>query len=323
MGGFAIWDPAKDDGAPIFTMRGASQGPLVFTKEDVWDGLRVEEGGKTRFLSNGLINDWTDWQSHPEMYQFGTLKKVLRRLSPPGLELGDLGPLEPGKPVRIPGDSRWIPTIKHSYEQVPLVYASAGVRRIVAMAYLIVWAWEEHKTQSELIRKRPQRRMVVLVDEMEAHLHPQWQRVILPALLDVREDLGADLQVQFLITTQSPLVMASMEPRFDVKKDKIFHLDLVRTGLFDREVILEEPDFIPYGRVDAWLQSDIFEMRHARSLEAEQAIEDAKRLQLKDEDKVTTEEVREVSERLVKYLAADDRFWPRWTFFAEKHGAEL
>ena len=320
-GAFAVWDPARDYWKSQSRMGVASPGPLFFSREDVWNGLRTEIGGETRFLSNGLIDDWIDWQRSSDMYPFETLRKVLRRLSPPDLDRGDLGPLEPGDPVRIPGDSRRIPTIKHSYGQVPLVYASAGVRRIVAIAYLLVWAWEEHKDQSRLIRKKPQRRMVVLIDELEAHLHPQWQRKILPALLDVKEDLEADLQVQFLVTTHSPLVTASLEPRFDAKRDKIFHLDLVRSGLFDGEIVLEEPGFIPYGRVDSWLRSDIFEMRHPRSLEAEQAIEDAKRLQSRD--KVTTDEVREVSERLVRYLAADDRFWPRWTFFAEKHGVEL
>ena len=322
-GAFAVWDPAKEYGVSAHKMGVTGQGPLIFTKEAVWDGLHVEVGGRTRVLSNGLINDWAIWQGQPDKYPFETLKKVLRRLSPPGLELGDLGPLEPGELVRIPGDVRLIPTIKHSYAQVPLVYASAGVRRIIAMAYLIVWAWEEHKTQSQFIHKKPQRRMVVLVDEMEAHLHPQWQRMILPGLLDVNEDLSPDLQVQFLVATHSPLVMASMEPRFDTKKDKIFHLDLARRNLFGVEVTLEKRDFIAYGPVDAWLRSDIFEMRHARSLEAEQAIEDAKRLQSMDKDKVTVEEVQEVSERLVKYLAADDRFWPRWTFFAEQHGVKL
>lgn len=320
-GAFAVWDPAREYWKSKSRVGVASPGPLFFSREEVWNGLRTEVGGETRFLSNGLISDWIDWQLSSETYPFETLRKVLRRLSPPSLDQGDLGLLEPGDPVRIPGDSRWIPTIKHSYGQVPLVYASAGVRRIVAMAYLLVWAWEEHKAQSQLIRKEPQRKMVVLVDEMEAHLHPQWQRRMLPALLDVKEDLEADLQIQFLVTTHSPLVAASMEPRFDAKRDKIFHIDLVRSGLFDGEVMLEEPVFIPYGRVDSWLRSDIFEMRHPRSLEAEQAIEDAKKLQSRD--KVTTDEVREVSERLVRYLAADDRFWPRWTFFAEKHGVEL
>jgi hypothetical protein len=291
----------------------------VFSREEVWDGLQVESGGKTRFLINGLIDDWIVWQSRQETSPFKTLRKVLRRLSPP--DQSDLGPLEPDEPIRIPGDSRLIPSIKHSYGRVPLVQASAGVRRIVAMSYLIVWAWEEHKTQSKLIRKEPQTRMVILIDEIEAHFHPQWQRVILPSLLDIREDLQADIQIQFLIATHSPLVMASMETKFDVSKDKIFHLNVVKEGLFGGDVILEEKDFILYGPVDSWLQSDIFELSHARSIEAEKAIEKAASLQMKEG--VTTEEVREVSERLLKCLAGDDSFWPRWMYFAEQHGVEL
>jgi hypothetical protein len=321
-GAFAVWDPARDYWKSGYGIKG-DVGPLTFSREEIWTGLRVRVRGETRFLSNGLIDDWVDWQRSSESYPFETFRKVLKRLSPPGLEQGDLGPLEPGEPVRIPGDSRSIPTVKHSYGQVPLVYASAGVRRIVAMAYLLVWAWKEHKEQSKLVRKEPQRKMVVLIDEMEAHLHPQWQRRILPALLSVNEDLEADLQVQFIVTTHSPLVLASMEPRFDAERDRIFHLDLERSGLFDCKVVLEELDFIHYGLVDSWLRSDVFELRQPRSLEAEQAIEDAKRIQLKEDSKISQEEVREVSARLVKYLASDDRFWPRWTFFAEKHGVEL
>ena len=320
-GAFAVWDPAKEYLTSTSITETESTGYLVFAREDVWDGLRVEGAGKTRFFSNGLINDWINWQSNPQMYPFETLKKVLRRLSPPDVSHGDLGPLEPGKPARIPWDSRLIPTIKHPYGEVPIVYASAGVRRIVSLAYLIVWAWEEHTTQSELIREDPQRRMVILVDEIEAHLHPQWQRVILPALLDVQKDLQADLQVQLLIGTHSPLVMASMEPYFETEKDKIFHLDLLREGLLYEEVRLDELDFVRHGTVDSWLMSEVFGMRHARSIEAERAIQEAKKLQTKD--KVTVDEVQRMTDRLIKCLAGDDKFWPRWTYFAEKHGVEL
>ncbi len=318
-GAFAVWDPAKDHQASSDNM--ASTRPLVFTREQVWNGLQDSAGGKTVFLSNGLIADWILWQNSPEKQPFETLKQVLWRLSPPDLEHRDLGRLEPGEPTRVSGDSRWMPTIKHSYGEIPLVHASAGVRRIVALAYLIVWAWEEHKAQSELIRKEPQTRMVILIDEIEAHLHPKWQRRILPALLGVQSDLAPDLGAQFLIATHSPLVMASIEPGFDPKRDKIFHLDLVKHDLFGTEVELHEPEFVLYGSVDSWLKSDIFELPQARSEEAEKAIEDAKKLQMRED--VTEEDVAEVSQRLVKYLAAHDRFWHRWTFFAAKHGVEL
>lgn len=308
-GAFAIWDPAH------------SEQSLIFTKEDIWNGLKSNHYGKVTFLSNGLIADWILWQNSPEKEPFETLKRVLKRLSPPDLETGDIGLLEPGQPTRISRDSRWMPTIKHAYGEIPLVYASAGVQRIVALAYLIVWAWEEHKTQSKLIRQSPLRKMVILVDEMEAHLHPQWQRKILPALLEVQKDLATSLSIQLLIATHSPLLMSSVEPLFERQKDKIFHLDLLKQDNKVAEVVLQEPEFVIYGTVDSWLRSEIFELSQPRSFEAEKAIEDAKKLQLKE--LVTKAEVIELSERLIKYLAAHDPFWPRWTFFAAQQGVEL
>jgi len=98
-------------------------------------------------------------------------------------------------------------------------------------------------------------------------------------------------------------------------------LDLVRRDPSHGEVILEDPEFVRYSSANSWLRSDIFRLRHPYSARAEQAIEDAKTLQLKE--KVTQEEVREVSERLIRHLPAHDTFWPRWMFFAEKHGVAL
>ena len=322
-GSFAVWDPAKDHWATRSDWKDNNLIPrsFVFTKDQVWDGLEAEIRGEKQVYCNGLLRDWITWQNNPKRYPFRTLKGVLHRLSPPDLDKGDLGPLEPGSPTRLPYDAREIPTLKHPYGEVPIVHTSAGVRRIVAMAYLIVWTWEEHKTHSQLLRREPERRMVILVDEMEAHLHPQWQRVILPALLDVREELDSDLQVQLLIATHSPLVTVSVESRFDVKIDKLFHLDLARSDLFESQGVLEEKPFVRYGRVDHWLMSDVFELLHARSREAEDAIEAAKALQLQDKPKM--EAVQSVSGRLVKYLSENDEFWPRWKYFAEQHGVRF
>lgn len=50
---------------------------------------------------------------------------------------------------------------------------------------------------------------VVLIDEIEQHLHPQWQRAILPAL-------GAAFpRLQFIVTTHSPVVLGTI-PRENV-----------------------------------------------------------------------------------------------------------
>jgi predicted ATP-binding protein involved in virulence len=159
--------------------------------------------------------------------------------------------------------------------------------------------------------------MVVLVDEMEAHLHPRWQRAVLPALMSIAEMLAVELEAQYIVATHSPLVMASAEAIFNSETDSLVHLDLAGSG----EVSLSEIDFIKFGDVSSWLTSPVFELRHARSKEAETAIEEAKALQLQVNPSI--EKVREVSSRLVKYLAQDDKFWPRWMYFAEKFGVQL
>ena len=46
------------------------------------------------------------------------------------------------------------------------------MKRIIGLAYLLVWAWQEHVKASELLARPPARQMIFLVDEVEAHLHP-------------------------------------------------------------------------------------------------------------------------------------------------------
>lgn len=47
------------------------------------------------------------------------------------------------------------------------------------------------------------RKSILLIDEVAAHLHPKWQRHILPAMRE------AFPEVQIIVTTHSPFVIAS------------------------------------------------------------------------------------------------------------------
>lgn len=313
-GAFAIWDPARTDLANNLK---PSRMPstLIISREDIWDGVRIEDGHRSRMIFNGLITDWVNWQN-AKSHNFEILKTVLKRLSPPDTSHGDLGVLEPGEVIRIPGESRLIPTIKHPYGDVPLIFASAAVKRIVALAYLIVWAWEEHVAASTLRKEMPQPRMVVIADEIESHLHPQWQRVILPALIGVANDLSKVLNMQFVITTHSPMVMTSIEPKFDSRIDKVFHLNLSKNKTGFQEVILENPEFQKRGSADSWLVSNLFEMKQPRSIEAETAIEEAKQLQKQEKPNPT--QVRSLNDKLLNLLPPHDTFWVRWNYFVEK-----
>lgn len=300
-GSFAVWDPARH-----YQSRGPGSEPgVVFlSRDEVLDGLPRR--------SEGLLRDWVKWQNSSDQRIFDTFSRVLHRLSPPDAE-----PLRPGKPTRqIPGDVREIPTIVHEYGVVPFLHESAGIRRIAAVAYLLVWTWSEHNILSAQARKDPERNMVLLIDEMEAHLHPKWQRTILPALLDVIGILSHELQAQVIVSTHSPLVLASVEESFSAETDALFHLEARPHA----EPTLKELPFVRYGKVDAWLTSDVFELKQARSEQGEVAVEQAKSLLEKSE--VSPTEIMATTEKLKKALPSDDEFWPRWLFFVRSRGLQ-
>jgi predicted ATP-binding protein involved in virulence len=57
---------------------------------------------------------------------------------------------------------------------------------------------------------------VVLIDEIDLHLHPKWQKTIVPDLKDLFPN------IQFILTTHSPFIIQSLE---GVKGAKIINLD--------------------------------------------------------------------------------------------------
>jgi len=301
-GSFAVWDPIN------LNLQAGTAGSwpgAKFTREEIWDGKPGQ--------IEGLIRDWVKWQQRQDKYPgFERFAAVLRRVSPP-----DLGPLTPGEPQRLPGEIRDIPTLQHPYGTTPIVFASAGVKRIVTLAYLIVWAWEEHKLQASQVGRPEERQMVVVVDEVEAHLHPKWQRVILPALMGIAGDLSPELSMQLLVATHSPMVLASSEPVFDDEHDRLFHFDIGARG----NITLGQMPFEFRGGADSWLESDIFQIRHAGSQEREAAIRDA--LALQEEEAPDSKCVAVVTEKLRDYLSPEDPFWARWVFFAEAHGVQV
>lgn len=299
-GSFAVWDPANKN---LPSVEPGSVPVGRFGRDEVWNGRGSQ--------IEGLIRDWVRWQERSDRYQgvFTTFTDVLRRMWP-----SELGEFKVGEPVRIPGDVRDIPALVHPYGKVPVTWESAGIRRVIALAYLIVWAWEEHKVQSRLAHEPEERQMVVILDEAEAHLHPRWQRVFIPALAGIGDSLSRELSVQFIIATHSPLVLASSESIFDPDVDKIYNLDLTAS----HRVELREVPYEARGTIDSWLASPLFGLHHPGSPQREAAIEAAVALQQAKE--VSRAEVAKVHKQLSDSLPASDPFWVRWVFFAERHG---
>ncbi len=318
-GGFAVWDSVRNQKArEVLQEKGASDAfpkLYVFNRTQVWDGL---PGAGTSMLCNGLIRDWVFWQaleSNPEMMRqdsgnFRLLRKVLEAMS----EQGDH--LEPGtKRVRVSiNDARDYPTIRTAYgEEVALVLASAAVRRIAALAYLLVWTWLEHTQTSAELGLDPTKRIVFLIDEVESHLHPRWQRTIVPSLIAVVNALAPEAETQLLISTHAPLVMASAEPFFDVDKDAWFDLDLE-----NKDVVLRKRPYVRRGEIGNWLASQAFDLKVPRSLEGERAVLTAQ--EVLSTDKPTWAAIQAADRQLREAGLPDiDKFWVRWGYFVEQH----
>lgn len=324
-GGFAVWDPARNYRPASGTETEIEAGKpraYHFTSSSLADGLR--EDGKV--LCRGLIDDWSSWyyqQGVPSSSSasredgassgsafettgnaFDLLKHVAAQLSHPAEEM------IPALPSRVfLNDTREYPTLVLPYGKVPYPHWPAGVKRIVGLAYLLVWAWREHVQAAALRREEPVERLILLVDEIESHLHPKWQRTIAPALLQVAEGLGAAVQVQMAMATHSPLVLASLEPHFDTARDRLFWFEL-QSG----NVRFREYGWAVQGDAVSWLTSDIFGLEQARSREAEEAIEAAEAYMRGERDSLRpglrTE--REIDEALKRFLPGIDPFWPRW-----------
>ena len=309
-GGFSVWDPARNYWNE---KEGTRPSAFLFDSKQVWTGL--EEDGKWR--CNGLYRDWASWQRENNG-AFEQLKLAMAALSPPNETL------RPGLLARIsPVDSQDYPTVHMPYGlDVPLVHASAAIRRILALAYLLIWTWQEHLRAADLRREKPTHRITFLVDEVEAHLHPAWQKRILPCLLKVVEDMQTASQkpsIQVIASTHSPLVCVSLEPLFKDQSDRLFDLDLDPS----KGVKLEAVEFSKRGTGEGWLVSRHFDLKTDYSEEAEKAIDGAAGLierEMQKSGSIKKPEFQKHDHELRRLLPDIDPFWVLWRRIGEKRG---
>lgn len=114
---------------------------------------------------------------------------------------------------------------------MPVDYLSDGLRSMVAMVADI--AYRAVRLNPHLMAEAAQKTPgIVLVDEVDMHLHPSWQQTVLPSLRK------AFPLVQFIVTTHSPQVLTTV-PRECVRVLEAGGLD----GL-----VAKEPEFSPLGR---------------------------------------------------------------------------
>lgn len=88
---------------------------------------------------------------------------------------------------------------------VPFNYLSDGYRNMVAMVADIAHRASRLNPHYEVDAAR-KTNGVVLIDEIDLHLHPKWQRRVVGDLQNAFPDL------QFIVTTHSPFILQSLSP---------------------------------------------------------------------------------------------------------------
>lgn len=304
-GSFALWDPARNYWNADKLEKEKAQ---VFSQSEIWDGFEKKE---TSTYFNGLLRDWELWQTG-KTPQFEQLKEVFNVLSTEDepIELGEL------KPFRL-GDSRKYPTLKTTYNKnVLFPHLSSGVKRIVTLGYFLVYAWQRHCESAEQLGEDTTTQITFLIDEMEAHLHPKWQRQIIPALLNVMQKLSPETEIQLITATHSPLIMTSLEPIFSFDKDRWIDFDLKDGSIEVREVFFEK-----LGSANNWLESEAFNLKSSYSLEYEKLIEEAKELiSSRRKTKPALDEIERMLKKLSEALSSTDDFLFYWRAICEQRG---
>ena len=308
-GGFSVWDPARNYWKTGGKVDEQDRLPgYVFTSNEVLNGSdRTVKGTSSPVrVCKGLIDDWAGWIASKSL-ESRNMNAVLDQLSPSS-DPGDK--LRAGPSTRISiNDSRDIPTIHiGNGPAAPILHASAGIRRIAQLAYMLTWTWSEHIRAAELLGEDRTQQVVFLIDEIECHLHPRWQRTILNSLIKMIKVIHKSAEIQLIASTHSPLVMVSAEPLFDHEQDAWFDMDLDRkTG----QVEIENRPFVRLGIASNWLMSDAFDLSTERSPEGEHAVLAA--LEVLRQAKPHADKIKAVTQELQKCLGETDRFWVRWS----------
>lgn len=200
-----------------------SKGLKRLTSEDLMPLIRGEIDPRLDKLKNWIIDlDYRDKNqraSHHSLLsyfhqgdmpnQFVRLLdqffEVIRRLTP-GLKLGNVEIDADKKEVRVETDDGVL----------PIELVSQGTQSLLGWVGVLLQRLNDFYGADSDDRQNAaagqslsllDEYALVLMDEIDAHMHPRWQRLIVPSLKQLFPN------VQFIVTTHSPLVVAGLERR--------------------------------------------------------------------------------------------------------------
>ena len=166
---------------------------------------REARPGETLFNSNARLLDFQEWLLQLDYSQKSGSEKSQKRLEKMhDLVRSDLFPGVTDFSFKKDGDNEHVVVVFSAGKDGDVRFEELGFGYQTSLT----WLADLCKRLFELYpdAENPlHEEAVVLVDELDLHLHPKWQRDIVPTLSKVFP------RVQFIVTTHSPHVLQSME----------------------------------------------------------------------------------------------------------------
>jgi hypothetical protein len=132
---------------------------------------------------------------------------------------------------------------------------------------------------------------IVLMDEIDAHMHPAWQQVLVKRVSEIFQN------AQFIVTSHSPLVVGGLEPR------QVYRFERDANGM----VQISQPEYSLKGLGAAGLlTSGLFGLASHLDIETSEALDRKRQLTAKKlDEKIGADELKELGELEEKVADVD------------------
>jgi hypothetical protein len=182
------------------------------------------------------------------------------------------------KPVRFTGkleSGEYL--FKHGTIDVPFSALSDGYRTYIGWVSDLLY---HLTTGAPSGLKLVDGRGVVMVDEIDLHIHPEWQRTIIPTLARTLKN------IQFIFTTHSPIIVGTLE------RANIYNVRRGRGGL----PIVERPEEETFGlSADQVLRTEVFGLDSTRDPEFQKKLHDLQQAAQRGEKGAALQFMREAA----------------------------
>lgn len=162
--------------------------------------------------------------------------------------------------------------IKIMDEDIPFSELSLGYQSTLTWVLDLCWQLFTQYPKSNSPRHEP---AIVIIDEIDLHLHPHWQWSIMKKLAEWFP------RIQFIGTSHSPLMVQSMpDANFEIMQK-----------CENKVEIVSDPEKVRGWRIDQILNSEYFGFNHAWDTKTEELFEE-RRILLKNKKRTVEQEAR-------------------------------